>query len=223
MFLVLTNNSIYTPRDLRARLHRTGLDIPEQSLWTSAPATAQFLSTQRPNGSAFVIGEAGLTTALHEVGYVLTDRDPDYVVLGETRTYSHRDHQGHPADRGRREVHRHQPRPDRAERGRAATRHRVGRRPDRTGDREAALLRRQTEPTHDAFRDAYARCTFRTHRDDRRPDGYRLHAGIEAGLRSILVLTGISSADSAERYPFRPTLVIDSVADLIGRTTDPFR
>jgi 5'-nucleotidase len=87
-FLVLTNNSIYTPRDLRARLHRTGLEVPEQSIWTSALATAKFLESQRPNGSAFVIGEAGLTTALHSIGYVLTDRDPDYVVLGETRTYS---------------------------------------------------------------------------------------------------------------------------------------
>src|SRR5256886_1981312 len=87
-FLVLTNNSIYTPRDLRARLARTGLDVPETSIWTSALATAKFLDSQRPGGSAFVIGEAGLTTALHEVGYVLTERDPDYVVLGETRTYS---------------------------------------------------------------------------------------------------------------------------------------
>ena len=81
-FLVLTNNSIYTPRDLRARLLRTGLDVPEASIWTSALATATFLDSQRPDGSAFVIGEAGLTTALHEVGYVLTDRDPDYFVLG---------------------------------------------------------------------------------------------------------------------------------------------
>src|ERR1700736_6054109 len=72
-FLVLTNNSIYTPRDLRARLARTGLDVPESSIWTSALATAQFLDSQRPNGSAYVIGEVGLTTALHAVGYVLTD------------------------------------------------------------------------------------------------------------------------------------------------------
>jgi len=58
---VLTNNSIYTPRDLRARLERTGLDVPEESIWTSALATAKFLDSQRPGGSAFVIGEAGLT------------------------------------------------------------------------------------------------------------------------------------------------------------------
>ena len=87
-FLVLTNNSIYTPRDLHARLPRIGFDVPEQAIWTSALATAQFLADQRPGGTAYVIGEAGLTTALHEVGYILTDHDPDYVVLGETRTYS---------------------------------------------------------------------------------------------------------------------------------------
>src|ERR687889_951834 len=87
-FLVLTNNSIFTPRDLAARLARTGLHVPEQSIWTSALATADFLATQLPGGSAYVIGEAGMTTALHEVGYTLTDTAPDYVVLGETRTYS---------------------------------------------------------------------------------------------------------------------------------------
>src|SRR5918997_7162421 len=87
-FLVLTNNSIYTPRDLAARLGAGGLDIPETAIWTSALATARFLSDQRPGGTAFVIGEAGLTTALYEAGYTLAEADPDYVVLGETRTYS---------------------------------------------------------------------------------------------------------------------------------------
>src|SRR6195952_2088959 len=87
-FLLLTNNSIFTPRDLKARLHRSGIDVPEDAIWTSALATAQFLDNQRPQGSAYVIGEAGLTTAMHEIGYVMTERDPDYVVLGETRTYS---------------------------------------------------------------------------------------------------------------------------------------
>ncbi len=87
-FLVLTNNSIYTPRDLAARLRASGLEVPEESIWTSALATATFLADQRPGGSAFVIGEAGLTTALHDVGYTLSERNPDYVVLGETRTYS---------------------------------------------------------------------------------------------------------------------------------------
>src|SRR4051795_5481104 len=87
-FLVLTNNSIYTRRDLAARLRVSGLDVPEERIWTSALATARFLESQRPGGSAFVIGEAGLTTALHQAGYTMTERDPDYVILGETRTYS---------------------------------------------------------------------------------------------------------------------------------------
>src|SRR6201990_3368115 len=76
-FLVLTNNSIYTPRDLSARLTASGLDVPEQSIWTSALATARFLQDQRPRGSAFVVGEAGLTTALHEAGYTLTEAEAD--------------------------------------------------------------------------------------------------------------------------------------------------
>jgi NagD protein len=75
-FMVLTNNSIYTPRDLRARLLGAGIDIGENALWTSALATAQFLDSQRPNGTAHVVGEAGLTTALHEIGYVLTEVAP---------------------------------------------------------------------------------------------------------------------------------------------------
>jgi len=87
-FLVLTNNSIFTPRDLAARLRASGLDVPEESIWTSALATADFCASQIPNGSAFVIGESGLTTALHEVGFIMTERDPDYVVVGETRNYS---------------------------------------------------------------------------------------------------------------------------------------
>src|SRR5262249_11746494 len=74
-------------RDLTARLRITGLDVPEQCIWTSALATARFLADQRPGGSAFVIGEAGLTTALHTEGYTLSERNPDYVVLGEPRTY----------------------------------------------------------------------------------------------------------------------------------------
>ena len=67
-FLVLTNNSIFTPRDLSARLVRGGLQVPEESIWTSALATAGFLSSQLAGGTAFVLGETGLTTALQEAG-----------------------------------------------------------------------------------------------------------------------------------------------------------
>ena len=87
-YLVLTNNSIYTPRDLSARLRASGIDVPESAIWTSALATAAFLKSQIPGGSAFVIGEAGLTTALHEAGFIMTETNPDYVVVGETHNYS---------------------------------------------------------------------------------------------------------------------------------------
>ena len=86
-FLVLTNNSIFTNRDLSARLANSGLNVPEEHIWTSANATAAFLSQQSPNSSAYVIGEAGLTTAIHSAGYIMTDQDPEFVVLGETRVY----------------------------------------------------------------------------------------------------------------------------------------
>src|SRR5512143_1675565 len=88
LYLVLTNNPLYTPGDLAHRLQTTGLDIPAERLFTSAMATARFLQSQKPNGVAFVIGESGLTEAIHGVGYVITDDNPDYVVLGETYSYN---------------------------------------------------------------------------------------------------------------------------------------
>ncbi|EHR52943.1 putative sugar phosphatase of HAD superfamily [Saccharomonospora marina XMU15] len=222
-FLVLTNNSIYTPRDLRARLLRTGLEVPEEAIWTSALATARFLHSQRPNGSAFVIGEAGLTTALHEVGYVLTDTDPDYVVLGETRTYSFTS-----ITRAIRLIE-----------GGARF---IATNPDPTGpSREgvlpatgsiAALIERATgrspyyvgKPNPLMMRSALR--ALGAHSEHTLMIGDRMdtdvHSGIEAGLSTILVLSGISTRESAERYPFRPTLVIDSIADLLGRVKDPF-
>jgi NagD protein len=222
-FLVLTNNSIYTPRDLRARLQRTGLDVPETSIWTSALATAMFLDSQRPEGSAFVIGEAGLTTALHEIGYVLTDRDPDYVVLGETRTYSFTAITTaiRLVEQGARFI---------------ATN------PDATGpSREgslpatgsvAALIERATGQSpyfvgkpnplmmRSALRSVGAHSESTLMIGDRMDTDVR--SGLEAGLQTILVLTGISTLETAERFPYRPSRVIDSVADLVGAADDPF-
>nr|WP_043658903.1 HAD-IIA family hydrolase [Nocardia thailandica] len=222
-FLVLTNNSIRTPRDLQARLRHTGLDIPEESIWTSALATATFLHEQRPNGTAYVVGESGLTTALHEIGYVLTDSDPDYVVLGETRTYSFEAITTaiRLVERGARFI---------------ATN------PDATGpSREgslpatgsvAALITRATgkepyyvgKPNPLMMRSALRR--IGAHSRSTVMIGDRMDtdviAGLEAGLRTVLVTSGISTKSSVEAYPFRPTVVVDSVADLIGRTRHPF-
>src|SRR5690606_28633145 len=87
-FMVLTNNSRLTPYDHHAALAALGLNVSPECIFTSALATSHFLDNQRPNGTAFVIGEAGLTTALHDIGYRTTEHDPGYVVLGEANTYS---------------------------------------------------------------------------------------------------------------------------------------
>jgi NagD protein len=87
-FLFLTNNSQRTRRDVATRLERMGIDVEERHVFTCAMATARFLAQQKPHGTAFVIGEGGLLTALHSNGYSIVDRDPDYVVVGEGRTFN---------------------------------------------------------------------------------------------------------------------------------------
>ena len=215
-FLVLTNNSIFTPRDLAARLSRSGIEVPEESIWTSALATADFLARQLPGGSAYVIGESGLTTALHEAGYILTDTDPDYVVLGETRTYSFE-----AITKAIRLVE-------------AGARF-IATNPDATGPSKegslpatgsvAALITRATgaepyfvgKPNPMMFRSAMNR--IQAHSETTAMIGDRMDtdvvAGIEAGLRTFLVLTGSTKADQVERFPFRPHRVVDSIGSLI--------
>jgi NagD protein len=87
-FRFLTNNSQRTRRDVVAKLSRLGIDADEEHVFTSAMATARFLAQQKPDGTAFVIGEGGLLTALHQHGYAVVDYDPDYVVVGEGRTFN---------------------------------------------------------------------------------------------------------------------------------------
>ncbi len=87
-FRLLTNNSQRTRRDVVAKLNRMGIEVDEEHIFTSAMATARFLARQRPDGTAFVIGEGGLLTALHQNGYAVIDHEPDYVVVGEGRTFN---------------------------------------------------------------------------------------------------------------------------------------
>jgi len=217
-YLVLTNNSIYTPRDLQARLRASGIDVPAESIWTSALATAQFLDDQRPGGTAHVVGEAGLTTALHEIGYVLTDRDPDYVVLGETRTYSFE-----AITRAIRLIN-------------SGARF-LATNPDPTGPSSegalpatgavAALISRATgvapyfvgKPNPLMMRSALR--ALEAHSETTVMVGDRMDtdivAGMEAGLETVLVLTGVTTRADIERFPYRPTRVVDSVADLVDR------
>ncbi|ADB34162.1 HAD-superfamily hydrolase, subfamily IIA [Kribbella flavida DSM 17836] len=219
-FLVLTNNSIYTPRDLRARLLAGGIDVPELAIWTSAMATAQFLDDQRPGGTAYVIGEAGLTTALHEVGYVLTDRAPDYVVLGETRTYSFEAI-------------------TKAIRLIADGARFLATNPDPTGPSTegplpatgsvAALITRATgvapyfvgKPNPLMMRSALNR--IEAHSETTVMIGDRMDtdiiSGLEAGLRSVLVLSGSTGEHEVDRFPYRPTRIVESIADVVPLVT----
>ena len=215
-FLLLTNNSTYTQRDLAAPLRTSGLDVPEASIYTSAQATASFLADQRPGGSAYVIGEAGLTTALHEAGYTMTEREPDFVVLGETRTYSF-------------------------ERITAAIRLVAGgarfiaTNPDPTGPSAdgplpatgsvAALISRATgvepyfvgKPNPLMMRSALN--ALDAHSESAAMVGDRMDtdvkAGLEAGLHTVLVLTGVTARTETSRFPYRPARIVDSVADLV--------
>jgi NagD protein len=215
-FLLLTNNSIYTQRDLAARLRRTGLDVPEESIWTSALATAQFLGDQRPGGTAFVIGESGLTTALHDHGYTISERDPDYVVLGETRTYSFE-------------------RITQAIRLIADGSRFIATNPDNVGPTAegplpatgsvAALISRATgvepyyvgKPNPLMMRSALN--AIQAHSETTAMIGDRMDtdivAGLEAGLETILVLSGVTSPGEAERYSYLPSRIVESVAELV--------
>jgi NagD protein len=87
-FLFLTNNSQRTRRDMVAKLQRFGIEVEEKHLFTSAMATARFLASQKPGGTAYVIGEGGLLQALHQHGFAIVDYDPDFVVVGEGRTFT---------------------------------------------------------------------------------------------------------------------------------------
>ncbi|MBI5159841.1 MAG: HAD family hydrolase [Micrococcales bacterium] len=219
-FLVLTNNSIFTPRDLAARLRASGLHVPEEAIWTSALATADFCASQMPGGSAFVIGEAGITTALHEAGFIMTETDPDYVVVGETRNYSF-----DAITKAIRLINR-------------GARF-IATNPDATGPSAdgvlpatgaiSALITKATgkdpyvvgKPNPMMFRSAMNR--IGAHSENTGMIGDRMDtdvvAGIEAGLHTVLVLTGISDQREIERYPFRPSEILSGVHELLS--TDP--
>ena len=216
-FMVLTNNSIRTPRDLRARLLRSGLDVPERSIWTSALATATFLANQRPGGSAYVVGESGLTTALHDIGYVLTDSDPDYVVLGETRTYSFEAITTaiRLVERGARFIATN---PDPTGPSRegslpatgavaALITRATGREPYFVGKPNALMMR-------SALRAIGAHSAHTLMIGDRMDTD--IVAGIEAGLHTVLVLSGISDEREIEKYPFRPDEILQGVYELLA-------
>jgi NagD protein len=214
-FLVITNNPMYSPRDLSHRLVNEGIDIPAKNLFTSALATAQFLASQRPHSTAFVIGESGLTTAMHDIGYTMTNKAPEYVVIGETHALA--------LDQITTAI-----------RLVAAGSKFIATNPDPTGPSEtgivpacgsvAAMIERATgkkpyfvgKPNPLMMRRALQ--TLGTHSDETVMVGDRMDtdviSGMEAGMETILVLSGVTRREEIERFPFRPTHVLDSVAQI---------
>jgi NagD protein len=214
-YLVLTNNPQYTPGDLAHRLKTIGLDIPVERIFTSAMATARFLKSQNESGTAFVIGESGLTEAVHEMGYIITDHDPDYVVLGETHMYS--------VDLITKAV-----------RLVAGGAHFIATNPDPAGPGEgglvpacgalAALIETASgyspffvgKPNPLMMRTALNYLDI--HSEDTVMVGDRMEtdilAGTESGMETILVLSGVTRREDVARYPYQPTRIVDSVADI---------
>lgn len=214
-YLVLTNNPRYTPADLSHRLGTLGLEVPAERIFTSAMATARFLHSQYPNGTAFVLGESGLTSAIHSIGYVITDLNPDYVVLGE----------------GSFDLELL----TKAIRLVAAGAHFIATNPDPSGPGEggtvpacgamAAFIERASgvspyfvgKPNPLMMRTALN--YLDVHSEDTVMVGDTMSTdikgGVESGMQTILVMTGVTRPDELSRFPFRPTVVCDSVADIV--------
>ncbi len=217
-YLLLTNNSLYTPRDLSHRLSTAGLNIPAERIFTSAMAAARFVNSQKPGGTAFAIGESGLTQALHEVGYVMTDVSPDYVVLGEVKTYN--------IDTFTTAIRLIQ-------KGSLF----VATNPDAAGPEEsgivpacgamAALIEKASgrspffvgKPNPLMMRSALR--YLGVHSENTVMVGDRMDtdivAGIMSGLETILVLTGSTRREDIRNFPYQPMTVVDSVADIIQK------
>jgi len=214
-FLFLTNGSGKSPKELQQKLSRMGLDVDASHFYTSALATAKFVSAQKPGCTAYVIGESGLYNALHDAGVAMNDVDPDYVIIGETSNYNY--------DSICRAV-RHIWNGARL----------IGTNTDLTAPLESGIVpacRALVAPIEATTgRKAYFvgkpnPLMMRTglqmlgvHSEEAAIIGDRMDtdiiAGIECGLDPILVLTGVTSRETMKQYPYRPRLVLDSVANI---------
>jgi NagD protein len=214
-FLILTNNSIYTPIDLAHRLQVTGIDVEKSNIFTSAMATANFMKLQKEKGNAFVIGESGLNVAIHNAGYILTPDKPDFVVLGETFDYNF--HQVTKAVQLIRDGARF-----------------LATNPDPTGPTEdgiapacgamAALIERASgkspfflgKPNPFMIRSSLN--FLGVHSENTVMIGDRMDtdilAGIESGMDTILVLSGVTNMKMLDDFPYAPHQIVKSVADI---------
>jgi len=214
-FLFLTNSGALTPKELQQKLKRLGLEVDESHFYTSAQATAQFLSTQAPGCSAYVVGEHGTLNALYDVGITYNDVDPDYVVVGEPDSYN-------------------MDMVTKAIRLVNAGAKLIGTNTDLTGPKEDGIVpacRALLAPIELATgKQAYYvgkpnPLMMRTglkllgvHSEDAAIIGDRMDtdivAGIESGLDTVLVLSGVTTREDLQSFPYRPRLVLDGVGDI---------
>ena len=214
-FLVLTNNPQYTQKDLSYRLAGIGLQIEPRRIFTSAMATVSFLKSQKGNRTVFVVGESGLTEPLHDAGFVITDKDPYYVVLGETHAYNIQQ-----ITTAIRLI------------GRGARF--IATNPDASGPGDggivpacgamAALIEKATglspffigKPNPLMMRTALN--YLGVHSENTVMIGDRMDtdmvAGVESGMETILVLSGVTRREEVGRYPYQPNRIVESVADI---------
>ena len=217
-FLFLTNSSERSPKELRQKLQRMGLDIGEEHFYTSALATAAFLKKQAPGCTAFVIGAPGLLNALYDVGVTMNDVDPDYVIVGETASYNY-------------EVI------TKAVRLVLNGARLIATNSDLTGPTEfgiAPACRSLVAPIELATgKKAYFMgkpnpLMMRTglkllgvHSEEAAMVGDRMDtdviAGTESGLATVLVLSGCTSRTDVNDYPYRPTYILNGVGDIPGK------
>ncbi len=215
-YLFLTNNSSLTPRELRQKLLRMGLDVTEDHFYTSALATAEFLKRQHPGCSAYVIGEAGLSNALYDAGITMNEVDPDYVVVGEGKTYS--------LDTLNKAV-------DLVMKGAKL----IGANPDVSGPVENGIVPAcgaLVAPIEIATGTKAYFCgkpnplMMRTglrllgcHSAEAAMVGDRMDtdiiSGLESGMSTVLVLSGVSSAETPKTFAYRPTITLGGVGDIV--------
>jgi NagD protein len=215
-YVFLTNSSERTPRELQEKLERLGVTVDKDAFYTSALATAMFLSAQKPRGSAYIIGDAGLINALYNVGYTMNNVDPDYVVIGETRSYSY-------------EV------VEKAINLVMGGARLIGANPDVTGPGEHGIVpatKALVAPIEMATgRKAYfvgkpnplmmrnALKKIKCNREESVIIGDRMDtdivAGIESEIDTCLVLSGITSKDMLDHFPYRPKYVLNGIIDFV--------
>lgn len=214
-FLILTNNSIYTPVDLAHKLQTSGIQVTQDEIYTSAMATANFMKTQKTGGNAFVIGESGLNLAIHEAGFILTPEKADFVVLGETFDYNFRQ-------------------VTKAMRLIMEGAHFLATNPDPSGPSDeglvpacgamASLIEKASgkspfycgKPNPFMMRSALNH--LGVHSEDTVMIGDRMDtdviAGLQSGMETILVLTGVTSPKDIEEFPYRPHHIVNSVKEI---------